>query len=68
MRNELLTQYDKIENMREEINKPNWRKVAGELLSSELETRVEEMLVKSRSIDVGHWEVGDLGANKVVHL
>ena len=54
--------------MREDINKPQWRKVAGELLSSDLETKVEEMLVKSRSIDVKQWEVGDLGSGKVALL
>lgn len=54
--------------MREEINKPNWRKVAGELLSSELETKIEDMLIRSRSIDVGHWEIGDVGAHKVSSL
>lgn len=55
MRTDLTREYEKIEAMREEINKPTWRKVAGELLSSDLETKVEEKLVKSRAIDVGHW-------------
>ena len=54
--------------MKEEIGKPNWRKVAGELLSSELETKIEDMLKKSRSIDIEQWEVGDLGAKKIMAL
>lgn len=54
--------------MKEDINKPNWRKVAGELLSTELEQKVDNMLYKSRSIDIGHWEIGDLGIGKVASL
>jgi len=34
MRNTLQTEYSKIESMREEIGKPNWRKVAGEIIAS----------------------------------
>lgn len=34
MRETLIREYQKIEQMKEEINKPSWRKVAGELLAS----------------------------------
>lgn len=40
MRDNLIKEYQKIELMKEEIGKPNWRKVAGELLSSDLEEKV----------------------------
>lgn len=54
--------------MKADISGPSWRKVAGELLSSEMEQKINNMLYKSRSIDVGHWEVGDLGVSKVASL
>ena len=54
--------------MKDEINKPSWRKVAGELLSTELEEKVEHLLNKSRNIDIKHWEIGDLGIAKVSSL
>ena len=54
--------------MKEELKKPQWRKVAGELISTELETTIEEDLRKSNSINIAHWEIGDLGGNKIRNL
>ena len=68
MREKLRVQYEKVETMRDDINKPNWNKVSGELLSDDLEERVEQMIAKSKRIDVGHWQIGDLGSNKVKAL
>lgn len=36
--------------MKEELNKPTWRKVAGEILSTDFEKKVEEMLKKSEAL------------------
>ena len=46
--------------MREEINKPNWRKVAGEIIASELEQRIDTIVRQSSTLEVGRWELGDL--------
>lgn len=54
--------------MKEEIDKPQWRKIAGELLSSELELKVEEMISISKRMDIKDWEIGDLGGNKIKAL
>ena len=51
---------NKIEAMKEEIGKPNWRKVAGEIIASELERKVDEMVRQSSQLAVGRWELGDL--------
>lgn len=65
MRQNLIKQYQKIEVMKDDINKPHWRKVAGELLSSELEEKVEQMLMKSKSMNVKPWQLKDLGEEKL---
>ena len=49
-----------IEAMKEEIGKPNWRKTAGEIIASELESKVEETVKRSNQLNVGKWELGDL--------
>lgn len=67
-RENLEREFIKIETMKEEINKPQWRKVAGELLATDLEQKVESMIKTSSAIDVGHWEIGDLGAGKIKSL
>lgn len=36
MKEVLQKEYTKIETMKEEIAKPHWRKVAGEIIASEL--------------------------------
>lgn len=42
--------------------------MAGELLSTELEQKIDNLLYKSRSIDIGRWEIGDLGLGKISSL
>ena len=41
MRETLEKEYVRVEAMREEINKPQWRKVTGEILATELEKNLE---------------------------
>ena len=55
MRETLEKEQKRIDGMREELNKPQWRKVAGEILATELEQKVEDMIKKSATLDVGHW-------------
>jgi hypothetical protein len=55
----LTEEYYKIEEMKDDINKDSWRKVAGELLSNEMEERVESILERSRAIQLKHIENGD---------
>jgi hypothetical protein len=45
--------------MKDDINKDSWKKVAGELLSNEMEERVECILERSRAIQLKHFENGD---------
>lgn len=41
--------------MKEEIAKPNWRKVAGEIISSSLESHIDEMVKYSSQLAIGRW-------------
>lgn len=59
-RETLQKEYVKIEAMKEEIAKPTWRKTAGDIIASELEGKVEDLVNKSAQINVGKWELGDL--------
>lgn len=68
MREILEKEFVHIETMKEEINKPQWRKVAGELLSSELEHKVEALIKQSNAIDIAHCDIGDLGAGRIKSL
>jgi hypothetical protein len=55
MKVQLEKEAARVEEMKEELNKPQWRKVAGEILSTEFEKRVEELVKKSQGIEAGHW-------------
>lgn len=46
--------------MKAEVEKPQWRKITGEIIASELERRVDEMVKHSGQLNVGRWELGDL--------
>lgn len=41
--------------MKEEISKPTWKKVVGQLLSSEMEQKLEALINKSQLIHLGDW-------------
>ena len=60
IREVLQKEHAKIENMKEEISKANWRKTAGEIIASHLESTVEELVKKSNQLSIGKWELGDL--------
>ena len=60
IRETLQKEYVKIEGMKEEIAKPTWRKTAGDIIASELESKVEDLVKKSAQLNVGKWELGDL--------
>ena len=60
MRETLQKEYGLIEGMKDEIAKPNWRKVAGQIIASELERKVDEMVKHCAGLNVGRWELGDL--------
>lgn len=46
--------------MKEQIGKPNWRKVAGDIIASSLESHVDEMVKHSSQLAIGRWQLGDL--------
>lgn len=46
--------------MKAEIEKPQWRKMAGEIIASELERKIDEIVKHSSQLNVGRWELGDL--------
>lgn len=54
-RDNLQREATKIEGMREEISKPNWRKVAGEIIASELETKIDLIVKQSNALEIGRW-------------
>jgi hypothetical protein len=39
--------------MKDGLTKPQWKKVAGEILSTDLDSRIEEILKKSHEMQVG---------------
>jgi hypothetical protein len=40
MKESLEKDLSRMENMKDELSKPNWRKVAGEILATELEHKI----------------------------
>ena len=68
MRDTLQKEQAKIEVMKGELQKSQWRKTAGEILTTELEKHVEEMVKKSAEMQIGHWELGDLGSNHIRNI
>jgi hypothetical protein len=55
MKATLEKELTKIDTMKDELGKPQWRKVAGEILSTELEHQVEEVVQRSNAMEVGKW-------------
>jgi hypothetical protein len=41
--------------MKDELKKPQWRKVAGEILSTDFEKKVEDLVKKSQGIEAEYW-------------
>lgn len=68
MREILVKENMKVQGMSEELRKPQWRKVAGEILSSDLESKVEEMIKKSKEVEAGYWELGDIGGYRIKNI
>jgi hypothetical protein len=58
-RTALTEEYYKIEEMKDDISKDSWKKVAGELLSTEMEDKVERILERSRAIQLRLHQTGD---------
>jgi len=54
--------------MKEEINKPGWRKVAGEVIANDLERTVDQLVKKSSALEIGRWELGDLVGYRIKDL
>jgi hypothetical protein len=51
--------------MKVEITRPQWRKVAGEIISTELEKTLEELIKKSNSAPIGKWEMKNLSGQRL---
>ena len=47
MRDTLKIELDKVEKMREVVDKTNWRKATGEIIASDFEHNIEQLLAKS---------------------
>ncbi len=68
MKTLLEKELNRVEVMKDELAKPTWRKVAGEILTTELEHKVEELLQKSSALEVGKWELGDLAGYRIKNI
>jgi hypothetical protein len=68
MRETLEKEYVKIESMKEEISKPQWRKVTGEILATELEKNLEDLVKKSGGMEIGRWEMKNLSGQRMKTL
>ena len=51
----LVKEGEGIESMKERLRTPQWRQVAGEILSTEVEKKVETVLQRSREMHLGEW-------------
>jgi len=56
----LQKEYMKVENMKEEIKGDNWRKTAGEIIATEMESKIKSVVKESSQINVGKWDLGDI--------
>ncbi len=54
--------------MKEEINQPQWRKVTGEILATELEKNIGETIKKSSNTQIGRWEMKNLSGQRLKTL
>jgi hypothetical protein len=68
MRETLEKEYVRVEAMRQEINRPQWRKVTGEILATELEKNLEELVKKSGTMEVGKWLIKNLSGQRMKKL
>lgn len=64
----LEKEYLRIEGMKEEINGPQWRKVAGEVLATELEKTMEDTVKKASFVTIGRWEMKNLSGQRLKTL
>jgi hypothetical protein len=64
----LEKEYVLIEGMKEDINTPSWRKVAGEILSTDLEKRIGDLVKKANQTDLPRWESKDLSGQRLKTL
>ena len=46
--------------MKEEIKGDNWRKTAGEIIATEMESKIKLVVKESSQINVGKWDLGDI--------
>ena len=51
----LVKEGEGIESMKERLRTPQWRQAAGEILSTEVEKKVETVLQRSREMHLGEW-------------
>ena len=68
MKGLLEKELTRIEAMKDELAKPTWRKVAGEILTTDLEHKVEDLLQRSGGLEVGKWELGDLAGYRIKNI
>lgn len=54
--------------MKEEINLPQWRKVTGEILATQLEKNIGDLIKKSSSTQIGRWEMKNLSGQRLKTL
>ena len=68
MRDTLLKEQAKIQVMKGELKRQNWRKTAGEILTTQLEKKVEEMIRSSNQMEVAHWQGENIGGTHIQRI
>lgn len=68
MKTTLEKELTRIDSMKLELAKPQWRKVAGEILSTELEHHVQNIIQQSSALEVGKWELGDITGYRIKNI
>lgn len=68
IREVLEKEYVRVETMKEEIAQPQWRKVTGEILATEMEKNLEELIKRSGGVQIGRWEMKNLSGQRLKKL
>ena len=51
--------------MKVQIHKPTWRKPTGEVVGSQLEQKVNDIINKSHELYIGKWDSGEIMGYRV---
>ncbi len=54
--------------MKERLRTSQWRQAAGQILSTEMEKKIESVIQKSHEMHLAQWEIGDIGSSHIKNI